>query len=385
MTASTPFADLAGRVRLRPGAPLPGNIDSSRPELAPRLARGRRAAELPGLLAAVFTLCGHAHKLTAERAVRAAQGLADAAAADAGRALQLATAREQVLRLVHDWPLVGGSSGSDVDDDAPHGLLRSCPLWRADLTAADQLTELPGWLQHRWLGMAPSDWLAQEQADPLDWAAHWARHAAGTSPVARWLHHVQPHASALRTPHRPLALLRDKAVSMPTLAQRLGHGSVADALAAPAGVPDTGPWARHHAPQPRPAHNAWVRLTSRVTDLLHLAAPDGGQWLAHGGLSLGDGQGMAWAETARGLLVHWVHLQDSADGPVVADCRVLAPTDWNFHPRGVLAEALSALPLQRDPGELEADARLLALAFDPCVPFEVSLPVVTHADEVAHA
>ncbi|MFO1338546.1 MAG: hypothetical protein U1F53_09965 [Burkholderiaceae bacterium] len=378
MSAAPSFADLTGRLRLRPGAPLP-NIDSSRPELAPRLARGRRADELPGLLAAVFTLCGHAHRLTAERAVRAAQGLADAAAPGAGRALQLATAREQVLRLVNDWPLGGGDGGHD----AAHGLLRSCPLWRADLPASDQLAALPGWLQQHWLGMAPADWLARDEAEPLDWPARWAQQAAAASPVARWLRQVQARAAALRTPHRPLALLGDAATPLPAWAQRLGHAPAPDAWAPAGGVPDTGPWARHHAPSPRPADNAWVRLTSRVTDLLHLAAPDGGQWLAHGGLALGGGQGLAWAETARGLLLHWVRLQDSADGLRVADCRVVAPTDWNFHPRGVLADALSALPRQRDAAGLDADARLLALAFDPCVPFEVD---VHHAPrEVAHA
>ncbi len=62
---------------------------------------------------------------------------------------------------------------------------------------------------------------------------------------------------------------------------------------------------------------------------------------------------------ARGLLLHWVALEP--DGSV-ADYRVLAPTEWNFHPGGALARTLAALPA--DAGDA---ARTLAAAFDPCV------------------
>ena len=51
---------------------------------------------------------------------------------------------------------------------------------------------------------------------------------------------------------------------------------------------------------------------------------------------------------------------DSAGG--VLDYRVLAPTEWNFHPDGALARAVAALA----PDDLDA-ARLLAAAYDPCV------------------
>lgn len=77
---------------------------------------------------------------------------------------------------------------------------------------------------------------------------------------------------------------------------------------------------------------------------------------------------------ARGLLVHWVRIEPSPQGPRTADCRVLAPTDLNFHPRGVLARALQG---QRD----AAAARVLAAAFDPCLAFRVESPMA--AEEVS--
>jgi Ni,Fe-hydrogenase I large subunit len=81
--------------------------------------------------------------------------------------------------------------------------------------------------------------------------------------------------------------------------------------------------------------------------------------LATGAMKLGPGQALAWCEMARGLLLHWVQLD--AQG-AVQDYRVVAPTEWNFHPDGALARALAALPASDT-----LAASTLAAAFDPCV------------------
>jgi hypothetical protein len=49
---------------------------------------------------------------------------------------------------------------------------------------------------------------------------------------------------------------------------------------------------------------------------------------------------------------------------------VLAPTEWNFHPEGVVARALAPLPPDMDAPSLA----WLMVAFDPCVPFFVQTP-----------
>jgi hypothetical protein len=149
-TTATPSApaDLAGAVRLRAFGPLP-TIASSRPELVPRLAPGKPADALPDLLAALHSLCAQAHRLTARRAVAAARdrldGLDRAAEAES---LRLATARDQLLRIVHDWPRqLPGATPSGLSDSARDAaaalLLRSCPLWRQDWPAPDRLAALP--------------------------------------------------------------------------------------------------------------------------------------------------------------------------------------------------------------------------------------------------
>jgi Ni,Fe-hydrogenase I large subunit len=131
---------------------------------------------------------------------------------------------------------------------------------------------------------------------------------------------------------------------------------------------ENGPWSRlrHRQAQAVVAHSAWTRLSARWLELVEIAAadpyhPEQGRMplLASGALQLAAGQALAWVEMARGLLFHWVQLDPAG---AVQDYRVLAPTEWNFHPQGALAQALSALPV----GETVA-ASTLAAAFDPCV------------------
>ena len=44
---------------------------------------------------------------------------------------------------------------------------------------------------------------------------------------------------------------------------------------------------------------------------------------------------IAAVETARGPLLHFARVRDGR----IEDYHVLAPTEWNFHPRGLLARA----------------------------------------------
>jgi coenzyme F420-reducing hydrogenase alpha subunit len=89
---------------------------------------------------------------------------------------------------------------------------------------------------------------------------------------------------------------------------------------------------------------------------------------------------MAWVEMARGLLVHW--LQVDADGRVAA-CRVLAPTEWNFHPQGAVAAALENMPAQACAAQV-AQVNTLVAAYDPCVRFEIQTKARA-AENVRHA
>ncbi|MCA0241969.1 MAG: hypothetical protein LCI02_14025 [Proteobacteria bacterium] len=343
-------------LRLQPGRAAGASIERPpRPDLAALLAVGRPAAELPALMAGLHALCAHGHRAAAALALRAARGEPLRWSDEDRVALQHAVAREHLLRIAHDWPRLLPAVPAPAHSGAPvlapalapalvhpgAPSLQDCPLWQPALGAAQQLRALPGWLQQRWLhGPLPAlcDALA---ADPAAAALAWARRTPGAP--AAWLAALLPRALALRTAHRPL---REQVAPPATI------------------VPDTGPWNRHHDTAAPPADNAGMRLIARLHELLLLARPEGQQRLQVHAATAAGGVGTAWVEVGRGRLSYRVQIGGDER---VQRLQVLSPTDWNFHPAGVLAEALAEV----DDAD---DARILAVAFDPCEPFEVRLP-----------
>jgi Ni,Fe-hydrogenase I large subunit len=82
----------------------------------------------------------------------------------------------------------------------------------------------------------------------------------------------------------------------------------------------------------------------------------------------GSGAGLAAVETARGVLIHWALM----DGGQVARYRIVAPTEWNFHPQGAFVRGLAGIPA-RDEDEVRQAAALLAHALDPCVAYDLKV------------
>ncbi len=89
----------------------------------------------------------------------------------------------------------------------------------------------------------------------------------------------------------------------------------------------------------------------------------------------GSADGLAQVEAVRGRLVHRVRIEDG----LISRFQVLAPTEWNFHPRGLLCKSLEALPpLETD--QLEKLARLVIDAIDPCVGYRLAVEPVGDRD-----
>jgi hypothetical protein len=380
---------LAGRLVVQAGTPqaLSGGRPVVTPALMRRLTQGLPAAQLPARLGQVFSLCGTAHRMTSRRAVRAALGEVDDAAhrETESRLLHLWTAREHLQRLAFDLPRRLPVAGLVADGS----WLRDMPLRRlpddaeATDTAALRALHAPllSWLESHVLGGASAAWQAawrqepgaedgQAAASPL---SVWAR--SHTTPVQRWLDGVQGPGHSLALPSRPLDLAQTGPGAWQALAAQLAQDGDFTRrptwLAAPA---ETGCWTRCHrtgaAPQPK---NAWMRWQSRLDELVQLASS--APVLHAGAWPLGAGEGIAWTEMSRGLLVHWVRLGAEGGQATVQDCRVLAPTEWNFHPEGSLGRALAA------PGLAAEAVQAAVSALDACV--EVDWP--TTDSEAGHA
>ncbi|WP_177431553.1 HoxV [Pseudomonas huaxiensis] len=352
MTADDPLARLAGSLRVRPGQ-RPALI-GGRPPLAGRLLRGQPAQAAVQRLPLLYSLCGQAHRLTAELALRAAVEGDVEPSGEARRILQGENRREHLRHILLDWPRLLADVARDTSMSPP-GLDMQIDAW-FEGSAAD-------WLQH---------WHADPRQALLDWSAR-GRHA-----VARLLHGCRERAEALLLPLD--ALPNDRASLLAigaSLAEREDFLSTPELTGAPR---ETGAWSRAGDTGAQRYDSAWLRLGARLADLVELSQAQP-RALALGAITLGDGQALAWSETARGLLLHRVDLDLTAEDQRIYDYQVLAPTEWNLHPRGTLARALEALP---DDGNAQRQAELLLAVFDPCLAYQLESPATRQPDHPAN-
>jgi hypothetical protein len=355
-STSNGLSALAGRFVLQPGhsTAIAGARPIAAADLLSRLLKGQHFAATQARLGHVFTLCAHAH----QRACALVFGTKPPPLA----LLRWETARDHLRTIALEWPQRLGEPS--LQGEAMNWL-RTCPI---SLAGARQPSASEVWASLASL----HNWLEQHACFPTQCLARW--HAQGED-LAEPLHPLDVLNADLATQEQQLRLLGQAIATHPDFTYSpQWQGACAE----------TGPWTRlRHAQQPTSAQtvSAWTRLQARWQELLDLAAAPAladdashDPLLCCGALELGDGQAIAWCEMARGLLLHW--LQRDAHG-AVAQYRVIAPTEWNFHPQGALALALAACA----PQDFTA-AQTLAAAFDPCVECSVvGLPAL----EVSHA
>lgn len=375
---------LAGKLTLLPGLGLPA-IVSSRVPLANRLLRGRPARHAPAMLGSLYALCGQAHRLTAQLAIDAASGLRGVATPEEHAALAAETMREHVRRIWLDWPRLFGADDSGAGYAA---VLRACPLFQDGAPKSS----FCDWIEQALLGEAPADWLAAWRADPAACMARWTRR--GKTMPARLLHGIADVAAELdalerlerQTPRAAALLPHAQDGALLELAAALDAGDGFENQPVWQGrCAETGSWNRLAGGGVLGAPGSWLRLGARVAELAALASASDADapLLSAGALALGPGEALAWSEMARGLLLHRVRLESGqASGQAagqaeasVGDYKIVAPTEWNFHPRGAVASILAQLPATAENAARMALQKrrisVLAAAFDPCVSYEI--------------
>ena len=369
------------------------DIGSTRPLQASRLFTRKRPEEALPLVPLLYALCGTAQARTAAAACENAMGVTEPDRVAAARDLLVLfeTAREHLWRVCVDWPGLRGAAANWAPVAAASVLIKEfrTALWgdrepflpgaappeKVDGGTREIAGRLRTLLARELFGTEPEAFRKIHDGEALD---AWARDRGGGPALIPWVNDrawggLVPSAVA------PLPVL--EAADL----QRLLEGPEAEGfLALPMwrGEPrETGPYTRN-APQPLVASldGAGLGLAARLAARLVELAEIPGRLLsglqrveADGGLRLsgdraGAGVGIAQTEAARGRLVHYVRMA----GGMVDDFRILAPTEWNFHPRGVLARSLLGLR-GGDRESLMARVRLVVTAIDPCVGYRVEI------------
>jgi hypothetical protein len=356
-------ADLAGelnvRVELRDGRVHAVAIDSTRPQLAQRLLADRPAEEAVALVPKLFAICGRSQHIAAELALLAARGVAGTADAAQVRRVEAEMAQEYLWRALIDWSRATGVAGDAVTLASARSAL-----------ARDDRDGVRAIVEKEVIGDDARRWHEGRRGFEA-WLAR------GATVAARFL------AQLWREPP-------DDGSGVPVLPRIDRDGTAAKLVAALEADPgferrptldgqaaETGPVARL-ADHPLVAElvaaygrSALARFAARLTELVRIACSDDPPAPLAGSISLGQGRGLAWVETARGLLLHQIDL----DGDRIARYRVVAPTEWNFHPQGALAAALAGRPAADADGLRRRAARIIE-SLDPCVEYSL---------QVAHA
>lgn len=388
---TSPAGELSIQVCTHDGVVTAVDIASTRPQVADRLLGGQPAAAAVALVPKLFAVCGRAQAIAAELALQAArQAPADDHAHDRQRRRRLDTeiALDYLWRALLDWPqAVAGQADKTPADSALLADLRRA--LGADPAADEPATReaLRRAVDQGVLGGSAQAWFEHEHVQAFEiWIAR------ASTPAARLLAAVQRDGARHGAPGG--APGGNEVPLLPALGDAGSLRAIAAALMADdefARLPrfgdhpaETGAVARM-ASHPLVAalagafgRSTLTRLAARITELARIAA--GGEPSAplFGRMTLategGVRRGAGWVETARGALVHLIEVTGAPGGrdERIARYRILAPTEWNFHPRGALAAGLLGAHFGRD-AELRQRAQWLVQALDPCVDYTLEL------------
>lgn len=374
------------------GKVLGVGIASSRPLRITSLFAGKSPEEVLALIPSLYSICGTAQTCAAVEAFEHALGLHVSPSTRAARdvAVWAETAREHLLRLVM---MIGRPSER-------FGIAEIMPMTQQMKAALDSVFKLGG--------KGDDGGYAGDLAEHIERLDDFLARAVFGEPLSTW----RARQGSATLAQWIAAQSTDVAVLLGQIEQKgwrdIGGAGALDGLPLLKGVDLVNAmktddfiafpiWQGHSyetTPLARQAQESLIRdlmaqsgtgLMTRLAALLVELAkiPDHMRQLLDGSKSetIGEvkegiaktaekGIGLAQVEAARGRLAHAVWM----DKGKVSQYRILAPTEWNFHPQGVAAKALKALSFaDGDVTELKAQADAVINAIDPCVSYEVRI------------
>ncbi len=345
-------------------------VHNARPQGA-RVLVGRSVDDALQAVPALFGVCPHAQ----EHAARAACVAAGAAGIERGedwaeeRAIAAEMAQEHLCRLMLDWPALFGHASRRERFANLHRRLSRASDSRAAYELGGDLLDL--------IAVELLGGFFRAIREPQGLAEFVERARSGGTIGEALADLIEMGSSTAEKDAVPLL----PELSASEWAHALGGVPSEQFCAAPViggRAHETGALARHaesllvHTLLAR-GHRIAGRLLARAIDLAdcasrlrHPLANDMSRLIDAG--PIGEGSGIACVETARGVLLHAVRIEDGR----IADYAIIAPTHWNFHPEGAFVrEAAGCTAPSLEAALLRL--RALALALDPGVDFEVVL------------
>ena len=387
---------MEGCIHITLGPDQAVKLHSGRPVHASRVLIGKTPGEALNIIPLLFSVCGMAQSQAALSALREALAFETASDPEAEYArdllTQVETAREILLRLFRDGPALLDLPPPAADVFAYLGsltqrfksaLFGDAPAFSLNASETDlnpgwvraqrHIDQLRAFLEQHVFGIPCETFLAADTPALIHWSR--AQHTLAGQAIKR-IHDADWAAQG----DDPNACPPLPDLNLQALAAHLNADDAEAFIAAPdwrGACHETGPLARQWS-QPlitRLRREFGVGLLTRqVARLLELAAlPKRLAALRERELSppvchthTEPGIGIAGVEAARGRLHHFTWV----DNGKIRQYRILAPTEWNFHPRGSVARGLSGIHAHTRE-ERTRLAHLVIHAIDPCVAYEL--------------
>jgi coenzyme F420-reducing hydrogenase alpha subunit len=363
-------------------------IGSTRPLQTPDIFIGKSVTELLTGIPLLYSVCGTAQGIAAINATEQALGLDSTTDLQAARTIlvEIESIREHLWRIELDWRIFATTLSAKPSSQLSLWLPKTRQLlyrgnspFELDSTIKPDIHELKLLFNeiHQFVtteifNQSPEQWLSMKEHDAL---AYWAFN--NQTVAAKAIH-------ALIDDQFRISKLQflDK-IKPKEMAQLL----FSDKGAAYAAMPHYQGQCAETTPLARQKNhplltsllnmggtNLLTRMTARLVELAMLVT---GLDKQLDELSLKKSKsypeittrcGLAQVEASRGRLIHGLQL----DGQLVVNYRIVAPTEWNFHPQGVAKQALEQLK-PFDLKQLKTEANLIINAIDPCVAYELKV------------
>ena len=365
-------------------------LTSTRPVGASRIFIGKTPQQVLQTIPALFSVCALAQSRAALLCIGQALSLQTEAPLERARDLLVLAenAKEHLLRIQLDWPALFERSIdaaqlpwlSRLTGEFKQAMFVNGEAFMLDSqlrTTPDSVVELidrlEAYLEQQIFGCPLQQWL---QIDDIDALREWSENIG--SIAAQSLHSICEHGWTTQglSDCEQLNTLDNE-----QLRQHLDQPQAAAFIAAPqwrGQCLETTALARQH--QHPLVHlllrefepGLITRWVARLVELAQIPAQMRRLLTAHDGdaspVVISSKQGVAQIEAARGRLIHRVEISDG----LISQYQIVAPTEWNFHPQGLLTQSLARLHA-RDDDELEKLAHLMINVIDPCVGYQLRL------------
>ncbi len=374
-------------------------INSTRPLNLPKIFHGKPVEELLTMIPMLYSICSTAQSAAAVKACRQATGVSVDWQIELLEQMlvNVETAREHLWRIMSDWSsqsetvlnrdhLATLATLATLMSDARQACFQKgdsftlAPEIRFDVAAIQSVIQRIAKLcQEEIFAVSPAEWygIADHQA------------------FNHWLDRTDTLASGL------LRDLRDHTrtdpgdwgvQSLPQLdhheiCRRLSEADADEFIATPdwrGEIYETGPLSRqrsHPLLQRLMQHygqGVIPRLVARLLELACMPATltrqlnslqDSAEFIeSPHARGFSQQEGVGEVEAARGRLFHRAVQRQGK----ISQYQIIAPTEWNFHPRGVVSQGLKSLSAKHQE-LLMQQAELLISAVDPCVGFQLEL------------